>query len=210
MESLSNTRTAHRASLDACFAHTDLAWRLDEIPDDAACRGAFFNMLDQRAGQLSAATRAEYRSFFRIYRFTPFRMYPVRDYITRMAVIAQLHWGAENIYSGIRTIQSDAFDAWSSTLLGRSALALIEPGLVSTLRMIERAYAARTLNTHADFSILSVSSSQVVTYFHTEYLYIEHAMVGALEAVMRICRVRGEVSAELEAPFDGTVRLTLG
>ncbi len=199
----------NEASLRACFEHSDLEWRLSQIPSTAMCRGAFFNMLEDRAGSLSPDVRAAYREFFGVTRFVPFRMYPVSDYLTRIAIVCQLYWGAADLYEGMRTIQASAFDAWARTLLGRAALAVIDPGLESMLRMIERAYASRTLNTHADFHVLSVSDTQIVTRFDNEYLPIEHAMVGALEAVLSLCRRRGSVVAELDGPFNGFVRIQL-
>lgn len=209
MQALSSPYPSRRASLEEVFAHTDFEWRLAQIPDDALCRGAFINMLDEHAGALSPETRAEYRRFFRIYRFVPFRMYPVRDYLTRLAILAQVHWGGDGIYAGIRSLQSQAFDAWASTLLGRAALAMIEPTLTGTLRMIERAYASKTLNSYASFELRSVSADEIVTYFRNEYIPIEHAMVGALEGVLRLCKTEGKVTAELDDPFNGVVRIAL-
>ena len=209
MQAFSSNSPSPRASLAEVYAHTDFEWRLAQIPEDALCRGAFINMLDEHAAALSTETQAEYRRFFRIYRFVPFRMYPVRDFLTRMGILAQVHWGAEGVYQGIRTLQSQAFDAWSSTLLGRAALALVDPSLPGMLRMVERAYASHTLNSHASFEVLSVSEREVVTYFRNEYLPIEHAMVGAIEGVLRLCKTKGDVTAELEGPFDGIVRITL-
>lgn len=196
-------------SLHECFTHTDLEWRLTQIPTSAMCRGAFFNMLDDRAGLLSPETRTTYRDFFRITRFTPFRMYPVSDYLTRMAIVCQVHWGASQVYQGMRMIQASAFDAWASTLIGRAALAVIDPTLFALLRMIERAYASRTLNTHANFRVLTATDDEIVTRFENEYVPIEHAMVGAIEAVVALCRISGVVRAELEEPFSGTVRIQL-
>jgi len=203
------SQDSRRASLAEVFAHTDFEWRLAQIPDDALCRGAFINMLDEHAGALSKETQAEYRRFFRVYRFTPFRMYPVRDYLTRMGILAQVHWGGEGVYQGIRSLQSKAFDAWSSTLLGRAALAVIEPTLPSMLRMIERGYASHTIISYAGFEIRNTSDHEIVTYIRNEYLPIEHAMVGAIEGVLALCKTRGNVTAELDDPFNGTVRIRL-
>jgi uncharacterized protein (TIGR02265 family) len=197
------------ASLRECFTHSDLEWRLAQIPDTAMCRGAFFNKLDDRAGELSHRTHAEYRNFFRSTRFVPFRMYAVRDYLTRMAIVSQVTWGARSVYEGMRTLQASAFDAWAETLIGRATLAVIDPSLEGVLRMIERAYASRTLNTHADFKILSIRKDEIVTRFDNEYLPIEYAMVGALEAVLVLCKTKGAVHAELDSPFAGTVRIRL-
>ncbi|MDQ3032337.1 MAG: TIGR02265 family protein [Myxococcota bacterium] len=202
--------SATGANLALCYAHTDLEWRLANIPIDATCRGAFFNMLDDRAGSLSSATQAEYRAFFRIHRFSAFRMYPVRDYVTRIVVLAQIHYGAESIYRGIRELQSGAFDAWAKTLLGRAALAVVSPELPSMLRMLARAYASQTVVSHSRFAVESATDREIVVRLENEHLYIEHAMVGALEGVARVCGVPGaQFVVELDGPFDGTIRILL-
>jgi uncharacterized protein (TIGR02265 family) len=203
-----SSRSESRASLAACFQHTDLEQRLRQIPLEATCRGAFFTMLDDRAGALSAATQTEYRNFFRIHRFSMFRMYPVRDYLTRLVVLAQIHYGAPDIYPGIRELQSGAFDAWAKTMLGRAALAVVTPELLSMLRMLERAYASETLLSHARFIVESATPTEIVVRFRNEYVYIEHAMVGAIEGVSRICGIHDlELVPELDGPFDGIIRI---
>jgi len=201
--------TVHRPDLEAIHRATDLEWRLARIPADATCRGVFFNMLDARALSLSAEAQAAYRSFFRVYRFAPFRMYPVGDYLTRLLVLAQIEHGDDRIYDGLRELQSGAFDAWAGTLLGRAALAVVEPSLPSVLSMLERAYAARTVVSYSTFRVVSIAPDEIVTEFDTEYVYIQHAMVGALEGVARVCSVRANVTAELDGPFDGRVRIAL-
>lgn len=197
------------ASIEACYANTDLEWRLTQIPADAMCRGAFFNMLDDRAATLSAETQEEYRRFFRVHRFSPFRMYPVADYVTRMVVLAQVHYGAASIHRGLRELQSGAFDAWAGTLLGRAALALVEPSLASVLHMLQRAYASETVVSHSRFTVVSASPEEIVTRFEREHNYVEHSMVGALEGVARVCALDVELAAEMAGPFDGVVRIQI-
>lgn len=198
-----------RASLDACFAATDLEQRLKDIPADAACRGAFFNMLDDRAAALGPDVAHEYRNLFRIGRMNPIRMVPVRDYLTRLVVLSQIAYGADEIFTGLRLLQSGAFGAWGNTMLGRAWLRLVDPSLPTMLRLLERAYATNTVVTYARFRVESVTDTEIVTRFSREYVYIEHAMVGALEAVMQACGRQGHAVPELEGPYDGRVRLML-
>ncbi|UJR81344.1 Hypothetical protein I5071_34010 [Sandaracinus amylolyticus] len=196
-----------RADIEACYRATDLAWRLKQIPSSATCRGAFFNMLDDRAGTLSPDTQREYRRFFAVHRLSAFRMYSLRDYLTRIVLLSQIHYGEHQIHAGLRELQSGAFDAWAGTLLGRAALAVVTPDLLSVLRVLERAYASQTVVSHARFSVESADSRTIVTRIKQEHVYIESAMVGALEGVARTCRERVEVAAELDGPFDGIVRI---
>ena len=81
-----------------CYAHTDLEWRLAQIPNHAANRGIFSNMLDDLAGNLSPETQRRYREFFQTYRFSAFKYYPIKDYLTRMVKLSEIHFGVENIY----------------------------------------------------------------------------------------------------------------
>ncbi len=167
-------------------------------------------MLDDRAGALSADTQAEYRTFFRIHQFSMFRMYPVRDYLTRLVVLSQIHYGASEIYPGIRELQSGAFDAWAKTMLGRAALAVVTPDLLSMLRMLERAYASETLLSYSRFIVESVTEPEIIVRFRNEYVYIEHAMVGAIEGASRICGIPAlELVSELDGPFDGIIRIRI-
>ncbi|AKF05965.1 DUF2378 family protein [Sandaracinus amylolyticus] len=195
------------ADIEACYRATDLAWRLKQIPHGATCRGAFFNMLDDRAATLSEETQREYRRFFPVHRLSAFRMYSLRDYLTRIVLLSQIHYGEHQIHAGLRELQSGAFDAWAGTLLGRAALAVVSPDLLSVLRVLERAYASQTVVSHARFSVESADARTIITRFKQEHVYIESAMVGALEGVARTCRERVEVRAELDGPFDGVVRI---
>src|SRR4028119_1567367 len=75
--------------LEECLAHTDLAWRLKQIPKHYAVRGVFMNMLDERAESLSPETQAAYRDFFGCVRFSPVRLYSVTDYLVRLVKLSQ-------------------------------------------------------------------------------------------------------------------------
>jgi len=200
-------RPHRRASLSECNEHTDLAWRLDQIPLQASVRGVFLNMIDDRAGLLSEATQREYRSFFRVHRFTPFRFYPTRDYVTRLVVLAQIHWGGPSIYQGIREIQSHAFDAYASSLFGKAALALVEPSLTQMLRFIDVAWRTQTAVNYSRCQLVEATPTTHRIRFLNEFVYIEHAMVGALEGVARLTGTRITATVELETPFDGLVTL---
>ncbi len=200
---------AHPGSLDACFEHTDLRWRLTQIPDSAMCRGAYFNMLDARAGILGPAVQREYRAFFPVFKFNVFRMYSVRDYLTRLVVLAQIRYGAKDIYRGIEDLQRQAFSTWANTLMGKATLALVDRDVVSILRAIESAFASQMIVNYSTFRIDRVDSEQIIATLDNEYNYIEHAMVGALRGVLEACDVVGTVTAELASPFHGEVRIRL-
>src|SRR5258706_6815629 len=121
-----------------CYLHTDLEWRLAQIPDDAACRGVFFNMLDQRASEFGPDIQSEYRRFFKLYSFSGLRLYSVKDYLTRIVKLAEMRFGAANIYHGIFEIQAAAFPTWRRTLVGRAAFGIIGSEFATVMRIATR------------------------------------------------------------------------
>jgi uncharacterized protein (TIGR02265 family) len=199
----------HRASLKECYEHTDLAWRLAQIPDAAACRGVYFNMIDERAGNLGPATQLEYRRFFQLHRFSPFQFYPVKDYLTRIATVAQIHFGGPGIYDGLFEIQKSAFGAWRRTLMGRAAFAIFGKDFAGLLNALERAYATRMATNYTDLRVTREGPDRFRVTFVNEYVYIEHSMTGALTGVAELCDVRVKTETYLTDPFNGEVVITV-
>jgi uncharacterized protein (TIGR02265 family) len=191
-----------------CFENTDLAERLARVPDDAACRGVFLNMLDERAGQFGSATQRAYREFFTLYRFSSLRLYPIKDYITRVVKLAQIEFGAPNIYRGIAEIQAGAFLAWRRTLLGRTWFAVLGSDFESVLRLV-----ARTMSKVVNYGNVSLhaagSGQQLTMQFVDQYVYIEHAMKGAIQGVARACGVVVELDVRLEDMFNGSIGISV-
>ena len=202
---LHSSGPAQEPSLQECYANTDLQWRLGTIPDEWAVRGVFFNMLDDRAGELDPATQRAYRDYFRIHRFSPFRFYPVKDYLTRIVLVSQIHFGARNIYQGIFEIQRHAFSTWRGTLIGRAAFAVLGRNLDAVLAGTERAYMGKTATNYTDLHVVHENASTVRVRFRSEPVYIEHAMRGALAGVIDACGIDADVEADLTGPFDGDV-----
>jgi uncharacterized protein (TIGR02265 family) len=193
--------------MKACFEHTDLEWRLKQIPDSAMARGVFFNMLDDRASELGPETQRAYRSFFTTYRFSAFRLYPVKDYLTRMVKLAQLQFGGPNIYRGIYEIQAQAYPSWRRTVLGAASFAVLGSDFDRILGLVIR-QMPRVVNymtaelQHPERGIYEIS-------FSNEYVYIEHAMAGALDGLARSCGLGARLSTRLDTPFKGTVRIEI-
>lgn len=193
----------HAPSMERCFRHTDLEWRLRAVPAEAACRGAFLNMLDEQATALGV--RDEYRRFFGVYRFAPLRFYPVKDYMTRLAILSQMAFGDERIYEGIRSIHGASVDTWIHTPIGRLAMAMATPSYGSILRILQRGYATRSTTNYGALEILESTDRRHVVRAEGEYVWIEHAMAGAAATMARVCRLDAEVTAIMDEPFRGVV-----
>lgn len=209
MGAAQNLIPPHRAALDVCFAHTDLEKRLVRIPATAACRGGFFNMLDDRAGTMGAATQREYRSFFQLYRFVGFKFYPLRDYLTRIVVLSQIHYGGPGVYAGLAEIQSAAFTAWRSTLLGRATIAIARPTLIDMLRTVRLAWSGNQLVNYSRFDFSQLGPTHIVTHFVNEFNYIQYAMKGGLQGTADVCGTAVRFEVDLRDDFNGDIHIHL-
>ncbi|MBI4953410.1 MAG: TIGR02265 family protein [Myxococcales bacterium] len=194
---------------DLC-AGTDLAWRLTQVPARAACRGVFFNMLDDRAAALGPSTQTRYRDFFAVYRYNALQLYPLADFLIRSVTLARLHFGTEHIGRGLREIQAAAFATFGGTMMGRAVLGLLRPELPTLLRAMERTWASGWLVNYSRFEIVEVTPARIVTRFTDEYLYIEHSMVGGLLGIAELAGERVEPEVRLTTPVTGEIHLHRG
>ena len=189
--------------LRECYLHTDLEWRLAQIPGDASCRGAFANMLDDRAGQLGHVTQAAYRKAFP-HKISPFKMIPVARYVTQLTVLAQIHYGAKNISAGMRAITGEAFSL-TSVLFGRSTVP-DKVRFIGALKFVAFTWP-RILN-YSKFSFKQTSPTITTVTFANEYVYIDSAMLGGLEGLARHCGIEVTCEAQLTDQFNGDVVIT--
>lgn len=183
-----------------CYQYTDLEWRLSKVPDSAACRGVFFNMLDERAAEFGPVIQAEYRNFFGIYRFPALRLFPVKDYLTRIVKLAQLQFGGPNIYRGIFDLQAASWPAFRRTLIGRATFGILGNDFRSLLLMSKRG-VEKAIN-YATFEVEG-GPEHFTTRHRNEYVYIEHAMAGGIVGLAKACGVRVHVEPRLVDPFNG-------
>jgi uncharacterized protein (TIGR02265 family) len=198
-----------RASLRECFEYTDLRWRLAQIPDRAACRGAFMNMLDDRAADLGRDTQNAYRSFFQTYRFSPFKFYPVKDYLTRIVTLAQIHFGGPNIYEGIHHIHAATYVSWKRTLLGQTAFAMLGNDFERVLRAAELGYVGSHFINYARLTVRRDAANRFAVCIGNEFVYIEHAMSGAVAGIAEACGARVALNVRMADPFNGEIGVTV-
>jgi hypothetical protein len=191
-------------AMKECYQYTDLEWRLAQIPDWAACRGVFFNMLDDRARDFEPRVQREYRQFFKLYKFSSLRLYPVKDYLTRMVKLAQIQFGGPNIYKGIYAIQAASWPAWRRTLVGRTAFGIFGNDFASILRFSKRPVQNAINYGSFDFS---GGPNHFVTYHRNEYNYIQYSMAGGIAGMAEVCGVKVSIEPRLSDPFNGELHI---
>lgn len=207
-EALPLSEPSFLRGLEACFLRTDLAWRLGQIPKHYAVRGVFMNMLDERAAELGPESQAAYAAFFGVTKFSPVRLYSVRDYLIRLVKLSEIHFGADRIHEGLFEIQASAFPAWRRSLPGRMTFAVLGSNCDAILRMTNLGMSA-AIN-HGTCVIKSTGPGQYTASFRDQPNFIEHAMAGALVGVARSCGLTATAQARMIDPFNGDILLTIG
>ena len=182
----------------------DVAWRIANTPDWAACRGVFFNMLDQRSTELGPEVRRLYLDAHPISRFNPVRMYSLRDYIVRLADLAK--FGYHDVDQGMFEIQASAFPAFRASILGRAWFAVFGLDLEQILKqMCGKLPSVLNCGT-AEFHR---RQTELVVAFRGQYFPIDTALAGAVAGVARACKRPLMQRVEMTDAFNGDVILRL-
>jgi uncharacterized protein (TIGR02265 family) len=192
-------------SVEECFKHTDLEWRLAQIPESACCRGVYLNNLDSCALSFGPETQKEYRDFFQLFKFKTFSLYPIKDYLTRLCVLAQLRFGSPSIYEGIHEIQAKMPQAWAKTLLGRATMGIIGPDFGLALRIMKKSQE-NSIN-YGSMQLTSEGNGFYRASFRNEYVYIEHAMTGGIDGLALACGANVQLTTVMADTFNGEIQI---
>jgi uncharacterized protein (TIGR02265 family) len=184
--------------------YCDIVARLDVVPPSALVRGLYlrsFETVLQRAGRGQL-----YREYFVGERWSPIRMYPLRDYMVRLAVAgASLH-SPERVHQGMHDIWRTNATTFAASLLGRAMLRLLSNDPV---RLTEQGLAARRQTyQYGHWEIVRHGPRAVEMVYREEYLWIESAIAGGAVGAFEACGIEANLETRLLNRFDGSTMIT--
>jgi uncharacterized protein (TIGR02265 family) len=194
MDPSSRPRPVERA-IALVAPHCDLVERLEVVPPSAQVRGLYLKSLEtilQRGDRASL-----YREYFSGERWSPIRMYPLRDYMIRLAVAgASLHSPAR-VHEGMHDVWRTNATTFAGSLLGRAMLRLLSHDPV---RLTEQGLAARRQTfQYGHWEIVRHGPRSIEMVYREEYIWIESAIAGGAVGAFAACgieagrgRVRGQ------------------
>src|SRR5258706_5617054 len=187
-------------AIEVVAAHCDIVERLDAIPPSARVRGLYLKSLEaivRRAG------RAElYERYFAGERWSPVRMYPLRDYMVRLAVARASLSGSERVHSGMHDVWRTNATTFAESLLGRAMLRLLSNDPV---RLTEQGLAARRQTfQYGNWSIVQHGPRSIEMVYREEYIWIESAIAGGAVGAFEACGIEAELRTKLLSRFDGS------
>jgi len=199
----SRPRPVDRA-IELVAAHCDLVDRLKVVPPSAQVRGLYLNSLDTI---LQRADRAAlYREYFGGERWSPIRMYPLRDYMIRLAVAGAALRSAERVHEGMHDVWRTNATTFAQSLLGRTMLRLLSHDPV---RLTEQGLAARRQTfQYGHWEIVRHGPRSIEMVYREEYIWIESAIAGGAVGAFEACGIEATLKTKLLNRFDGSTTIT--
>lgn len=182
----------------------DIVTRLRVVPPSALVRGLYlrsFETVLQRAGRTQL-----YRQHFAGERWSPVRMYPLQDYMIRLALAGASLRSPECVHQGMHDIWRTNATTFAASLLGRTMLRLLSHDPV---RLTEQGLAARRQTyQYGHWEIVRHGPRAVEMVYREEYLWIESAIAGGAVGAFEACGIQADVQTKLLNRFDGSTMIT--
>ncbi len=184
--------------------YCDIVSRLEVVPPSALVRGLYlrsFETVLQRAGRAQL-----YREYFEGERWSPIRMYPLRDYMIRLAVAGASLRSPERVHEGMHDVWRSNATTFAASLLGRTMLRLLSHDPV---RLTEQGLAARRQTfQYGHWAIVRHGPRAVEMVYREEYLWIESAIAGGAVGAFEACGIEANLQTKLLNRFDGSTMIT--
>lgn len=184
--------------------YCDIESRLEVVPPSAQVRGLYlrsFETVLQRAGRTQL-----YREYFEGERWSPIRMYPLRDYMIRLAVAGASLRSPERVHEGMHDVWRTNATTFAASLLGRTMLRLLSHDPV---RLTEQGLAARRQTyQYGHWAIVRHGPRAVEMVYREEYLWIESAIAGGAVGAFEACGIEANLQTKLLNRFDGSTMIT--
>ena len=187
-------------AIELVAPHCDIVERLAVVPPSARVRGLYLNSFEsmlERAGRA-----ALYRRYFANERWSALRMYPLRDYLIRLAVAGAALRGPERIHEGMHDVWRTNATTFASSILGRTMLRLLSHDPV---RLTEQGLAARRQTyQYGHWSIVRHGPRSIEMVYREEYIWIESAIAGGAVGAFETCGIKADLQTKLINRFDGS------
>src|SRR5882724_9941115 len=199
----SPSRPLQRA-IDVVAPHCDIVDRLQAVPPSARVRGLYLRSLEtvtQRAGRA-----ALYREYFGGERWSPIRMYPLRDYMIRLAVAGASLRSPAHVHDGMHDVWRTNATTFAGSLLGQTMLRMLSNDPV---RLTEQGLAARRQTyQYGHWEIVRHGPRSIEMVYREEYLWIESAVAGGAVGAFEACGIAVQLHTKLSNRFDGSTTIT--
>jgi uncharacterized protein (TIGR02265 family) len=185
----------------------DLEAHLALLPRDATCKGLFFNDLLRVAARVASTADLCRAAQIEERRYVTFRDYPAAECLRLMPAVARAAYPKLPPGEALRRFGQAAFDGVMGTQVGRSTLGILGSDVEKILLAVPKVFKLLT-------SFGKITSEKAGA--HTFLLrakdlpaFLETYGVGAIEGMLRHCRMQGKIRVALDDPGSGLCEVRL-
>jgi uncharacterized protein (TIGR02265 family) len=188
----------------ATSSDLDLEERLRQLPESAQIRGIFFRLLEQDLAKRGLKESASW-GWEKVLGEQPrsYRLYPMRPLLVAYADAGALVSPERG--EGLRDIFRRNCLPYAESWFGQGLKRFLQPDLLRALRWIEK--CRDHFCDYGRWRLESDAPGRATLHMVDEYLWIEWAHRGGCEGLLDACGVVGEVTAELDGPFEGRLQI---
>lgn len=151
----------------------------------------------KQAGALS-----RYQELFPGDRWSSMDLYPLGDWLLRVACGGALLASPERVHEGMHELSRSNATAFATSLLGRTMVRLLSKDPV---RLAEQGLAARRLtHQYGHWEIARHGPRCIEMIYREEYAWIESIIQGAAQGTFEACDVEPRMETQLKDRFNGS------
>lgn len=192
--------TPHKLALDLVSPCCDIAERLRDVPPSARVRGLYFRSVINVLKELNHLE--EYERYFPNEKWSSLALYPLGDYLLRLAVAGAVVSSPETLHQGVQQITRCNAAAFANSLLGRVLVRILARDPV---RLTEQGLAARRQSTtYGEWELVRKGPREIEMIYHAEYMWIESAIAGAAIGSFESCETSPRIETLLRDKYNGS------
>lgn len=181
--------------------HCDISDRLAAVPPSAFVRGIWFKTIESELTRLGLLER--FAVAFPARGEVTFRMYPLAEYLLRLAYAGALVVSPERLHEGMYQLFRGNATAFFETLLGRSLLRMMAKDPVGVAR---QAVAAKRIATnYGRWTLVETGPRSFEMVYENEYVWIESALLGGAIGALETTGIKPVTEVRLRDPYNGSL-----
>jgi uncharacterized protein (TIGR02265 family) len=180
--------------------HCDIAERLRAVPKTAFMRGMAFDSITNALE--NSDKRAAYEERFGALRYESLALYPLGEYMVRLASAAAFLYSPDTVYEGIGEISRLNAVAITASLLGQTLLHELasEPSQLLAQGIAMR----RQICTYGVWELRNHGPRHIEVRYRDEYVWIRQAWTYAAIGTFEGCRIKPRITTTLDTPYNGS------
>lgn len=187
------------SALELIAPYCDLRERLSAVPASAMVRGLAFQSIV--AALRTHGKLERYETTYGALRYASMSLYPLGDYLVRLASAGAELSTRERLFDGVAAISRTNAHEFTRSILGQ---ALIRDLAHDPLALLEQGVAMRRQTClYGHWELTRLGPREAEMRYAGEPVWIEQAVVPAAEGTFEACSVQPEIHTKLTTPYDG-------